>query len=108
VGRGDGGADPHLRGALPSGPLGGVLPRRGARVLSGGLGVKLWDAQTGAPIRTFEGHSLWVTAVAFSPDGARVLSGGGDKTVKLWDTATGALIRTFEGHSYYVSYRAER
>ena len=37
--------------------------------------------------------------MAFSPDGARVLSGSDDKTIKLWDAATGALIRTFEGHS---------
>ena len=53
----------------------------------------------GTLIRTFEGHSGWVTSVAFSPDGARVLSGSWDKTIKLWDAATGQLIRTFEGHS---------
>jgi WD40 repeat protein len=45
------------------------------------------------------GHSLRVASVAFSPDGAHVLSGSGDKTIKLWDAATGVLIRTFEGHS---------
>ena len=65
--------------------------------------IKLWDAATGALIRTFEGHSDSVTSVAFSPDGARVLSGSGDKTIKLWDAATGALIRTFEGHSEWVN-----
>jgi WD40 repeat protein len=72
----------------------------GARVLSGSgdKTIKLWDAATGALIRTFEGHVGPVTSVAFSPDGARVLSGSGDKTIKLWDAATGALIRTFEGH----------
>ena len=42
-----------------------------------------------------------VTSVAFSPDGARVLSGEGNK-VKLWDAATGQLLRTFEGHSMSV------
>ena len=61
--------------------------------------IKLWDAATGALIRTFEGHSDGVWSVAFSPDGDRVLSGSDDKTIKLWDAATGALIRTFEGHS---------
>ncbi len=65
--------------------------------------IKLWDAATGALLRTFEGHSGWVTSVAFSPDGARVLSGSADKTIKLWDAATGALLRTFEGHSNAVT-----
>jgi WD40 repeat protein len=46
-------------------------------------------------------HSREATSVAFSPDGARLLSGG-DDTLKLWDAATGRLIRTFEGHSRAV------
>src|SRR5947209_7265230 len=40
--------------------------------------------------------------VAFSPDGARILSGGFDNTMKLWDVATGRLLRTFQGHSSVV------
>jgi WD40 repeat protein len=32
-------------------------------------------------------HSSDVTSVAFSPDGARVLSGSQDNTLKLWQTA---------------------
>ena len=44
------------------------------------------------------GHSATCTAVAFAPDGARVLSGSQDGLVKLWNTATGQLIRTFTGH----------
>ena len=44
------------------------------------------------------GHFYSVNSVAFSPDGARVVSAG-DKTLKLWDAATGALIHTFEGRS---------
>src|SRR5262249_53976630 len=41
------------------------------------------------------GHSSSCTSVAFSPEGARVLSASWNGTVKLWDVATGRLIRTF-------------
>ncbi|MGH6815306.1 MAG: WD40 repeat domain-containing protein [Hyphomicrobiaceae bacterium] len=67
----------------------------GARVLSAGLDVKLWDASTGHLLRTFKGHTAEVFSVAFAPDGTRVLSGSYDQTVKLWDAGTGQLLRTF-------------
>ena len=30
-------------------------------------------------------HSDWVKAVAFSPDGTKIVSGSYDKTIKVWD-----------------------
>src|SRR5262249_29047456 len=51
-------------------------------------------------------HSDNVTSVAFSPDGARVVSGSNDKSIKLWDVTTGALLRTFQGHSGWVTSAA--
>ena len=30
-------------------------------------------------------HSDWVTSVAFSPDGATIVSGSADNTIKVWD-----------------------
>jgi WD40 repeat protein len=48
--------------------------------------AKLWDAATGAEVRTFSGHTDSVTSVAFSPDGKYVLTGSYDNTARLWDT----------------------
>jgi WD40 repeat protein len=43
------------------------------------------------------GHPRGVSAIALSPDGGRLLSGGG-ALVKLWDVDTGREIRTYAGH----------
>src|SRR5262249_47898715 len=42
------------------------------------------------PLRRFYQHRAGVAAVAFSPDGKKVLTGCYDKTARLWDTRTGA------------------
>jgi len=42
------------------------------------------------------GHTFWVWAISFSPEGGRILSGSMDKTVRLWNAETGACLRVFQ------------
>jgi WD40 repeat protein len=46
-----------------------------------------------------------LTALAISPDGRTLVSGGGyvDHTVRVWDAATGQLVRQLDGHTAWVS-----
>jgi WD40 repeat protein len=37
--------------------------------------VKVWEAESGRLLRSLEGHTAWVNAVAVSPDGRFIVSG---------------------------------
>ena len=56
----------------------------------------------GRQIRTFQGHTEYITSVAFSPDGRHVLTGSHDHTAILWDAASGQKLHVFTGHSEHV------
>ena len=52
----------------------------------------------------FEGHTDYVTSVAFSPDGACIVSVSNDPTIRVWDTRSGDVVAgPFEGHTDYVT-----
>src|SRR5207247_654115 len=48
---------------------------------------------------TLKGHSEYTRAIAFSPDGKTLASGGGDRTIKLWDVTTGVEQAFLAGHT---------
>ena len=50
---------------------------------------RLWDAITGVSIGDPLRHQGAVLAVAFHPDGSRILTGTMDNTARIWDANTG-------------------
>jgi WD40 repeat protein len=65
--------------------------------------VRIWDANSGALLRSMPGHSSAIAAVAFSPDGSRLASGSWDATARLWDARSGAQIAILRGHFGWVN-----
>ena len=60
--------------------------------------AKLWDAESGTCVHTFQGHGYSVCSAIFSPDASEVLTASDDDTAKLWDAETGECVQTFQGH----------
>src|SRR5260370_154179 len=51
----------------------------------------------------YHGHSDYVDAVSWSPDGQYIASGSWDGTVQVWSAHTGVLLTTYKGHNNVVS-----
>jgi WD40 repeat protein/tetratricopeptide (TPR) repeat protein len=71
--------------------------------------LKVWDAHSGRELLVLNGHTGWVTCVAFSPDGRRLASGTADPInpgkpgeVKVWDAQTGQQLLDLQGHPFWV------
>ena len=56
--------------------------------------VRLWDTKTGTLRVAIKGHTEIIRDMAFSPDGATLVTASGDKTVRLWDVGTGTEQRS--------------
>lgn len=61
--------------------------------------LRIWDAQSGAVLRTLTGHNGEITAAVASPDGTQLLSGDSEGELRLWDITSGDLIAVWSDGS---------
>ena len=67
--------------------------------------IRLWDLSGSQIIsRTLIGHTHFIYALAFSPDGKTLASGSADKTILLWEVTSGQPSgEPIEGHQDIVT-----
>ena len=66
--------------------------------------IRLWNLISGEQKRLLEGHTGWVTSLAFDPESNVLVSGSMDGTIRLWSLETPtARPRVLRAHSYSVS-----
>jgi WD40 repeat protein len=79
----------------------------GTCVLSAGVerSIRLWDRQTGQPVRRFAGSPSGTASAVFSPDGSRVFATVGlpNPGARMWNTETGDILRDFGWNNSWPS-----
>ncbi len=80
-----------------------ALSPDGGLVAVGGVGkVTLCDAHSGEVRSELRQHFGIILALAFSPDGRRLVTTGQDKKLNVWEVATGTNLATLRGHKWDV------
>jgi WD40 repeat protein/mono/diheme cytochrome c family protein len=64
--------------------------------------VRLWNPVNGQNVKTLNGHTDWVYAVAISPDGKLVAAGSWNGEVRTWTVADGKPGKMFNASPGYV------
>jgi WD40 repeat protein len=66
--------------------------------VASGNSAQVWDPTTGKTLLTYATNSDQDYALAWSPDGTRVVSGGNNHIARVWDATSGKTLLQFTGH----------
>jgi WD40 repeat protein len=80
-----------------------VAKRLAAQLTHTSNTVFVWNADTGETLTTYTEHSENARALAWSPDGRFIASGGGDQSVRIWEALSGKTLLTLRGHQESVT-----
>jgi WD40 repeat protein len=64
--------------------------------------IIIWDITSGSCLSTLRAHSNWVRAVAWSPCGQWLASGGDDRMIFIYDANTFEVKSSLTGHRYFL------
>ena len=74
--------------------------------------TRIWDVLTGQELLVLQGHTtnyspgsyiIGASAVAFSPNGAKLAAGGTDNKAMVWDLESGEVLLTLVDHQGDIS-----
>lgn len=88
-----------LQPGISYGHLSPVVPRQSLPTSQSAVG----RARLGSALFIYPGHSDKVRSVAWSPNGAHIVSASDDKTAQVWEAATGDHLFTYTGHTSAVN-----
>jgi len=64
--------------------------------------IRIWDADSGRPRKSWTAHADRVWEIAFSPDGTTLASCSEDETIRLWELPDATLLKELRGHTHWI------
>jgi WD40 repeat protein len=64
--------------------------------------IVIWQTANSQQCFSLQGHTAWVTALGYSPDGQWLASGSHDHSVRLWNMQTQECHKILQGHTSWV------